>query len=321
MKKIESRSPSARAQGRTLLELLVAITIGLVVLGALIVVYLSTGASSRQATAISRMNEDAAIALDFVGTQLRMAGFSIPRRSVAAGAVMVDKVLVSVPDRNFIGAAIRACDHGFANPTVAAFEDLACSDAATGAAAFALRFEGADEAGSDGARALLPNTDCLDQAVAATRYSASAMSDSYPSYPLVESRFIVGVSKSNGTPELSCGGNGKPSFASQPITQYVEDMTLRYGLAADGQSPDVVQYVDKAADVDALGGTVDQRWSRVVTVRLCLLMRSAEPDPAGAGKYVDCDGQPALSGDGLIRRAYVSTIALRNRGGFAGGAP
>ncbi|MBT2304583.1 PilW family protein [Variovorax paradoxus] len=319
MKKTASRLRPGRARGRTLLELLVAITIGLVVLGALIVVYLSTGASSRQATAISRMNEDAAIALDLLGSHLRMAGFSIPRHSVAPGAVMVDKVLISVPDRNFTGAAIRACDHGFANPTVAAFEDLACSDASTGAAAFALRFEGADQAGSDGARALLsPNIDCLDQAVDAAEYTMGALGESYP---LVESRFVVGLNKSSGTTELSCGGNGKSSFGTQPIMQYVEDMTLRYGIAADGQGRDVVQYLDTAAEIDKLPETLDQRWSRVVTVRLCLLMRSAEPDPAGVGKYIDCGGQSASSSDGLIRRAYVSTIALRNRGGFAGSAP
>jgi type IV pilus assembly protein PilW len=321
MRKTANRPCLAPARGRTLLELLVAITIGIVVLGALILIYLSTGASSRQATAISRMNEDAAIALDLVGSQLRMAGFSIPRRSVAPGAAMVDKVLVSVADRNFTGAAIRACDHGFANPTVAAFEDLSCSDASTGAAAFALRYEGADPDGTDGARVLLPpNTDCLDQTVDPAEYTASAMGDAYPSYPLIESRFVVGVSKSTGTPELSCGGKGR-TFSPKPLMQYVEDMNLSYGLAADGQSRDVVQYLDKGAEVDALGGTVDERWSRVVTVRLCLLMRSAEPDPAGAGKYIDCKGQPASSSDRLIRRAYVSTIALRSRGGFAGGTP
>jgi len=318
MNKTPGRQRLARARGRTFLELLIAITIGIVVLGALIVVYLSTGASSRQSTAISRMNEDAAIALDFVGSQLRLAGFSIPRRSVASGGAMVDGVQMSVPDRNFIGAGIRACDHGFSNPTVAAFEDLACSDASTGAAAFALRFEGADPAGADVARTLLPpNTDCLDQGVDAPEYTAGALGESYP---LVESRFVVGLSKSSGTPELSCGGNGKASFAPQPIMQYVEDMTLRYGIAADRQGREVVQYLDNAAEIDKLPETLDQRWSRVVTVRLCLLMRSAEPDPAGAGKYIDCEGRPVPSGDGLIRRAYVSTFTLRNRGGFSGDA-
>jgi hypothetical protein len=49
-------------------------------------------------------------------------------------------------------------------------------------------------------------------------------------------------------------------------------------------------------------------------------MRSADPDPAGAGSYVDCTGKSKLSTDGLIRRAYRSVFALRNRSGFSLGA-
>ena len=120
-----------RQRGRTMLELLISMAIGSVVLGALMVIYLSTNASNRQSTAVSRMNEDAGIVMNLVGTQLRMAGFSLPRRQVAPGGAKVGNVLISVPDRNFIGAGIRGCDHGFVN-LAAAFDSIACSAAATG---------------------------------------------------------------------------------------------------------------------------------------------------------------------------------------------
>jgi type IV pilus assembly protein PilW len=227
---------------------------------------------------------------------------------------------MSLADRNFIGAGIRACDHGFTSTTVANFTDLSCTTASSGPAAFAVRFESADPAGTDGMRALLPpNLDCLGNTVdTAAKYTAGSLN---VAYPLVESRFWAAVNSSSGTSDLSCVGNGNAFAQSQPLVQYVDDIRLRFGIAKDGQSADVVQYLGTAAEVDALGGSVDQNWSRVVTVRLCLLMRSADPAPAGTGShYVDCDGGTVPSSDSVIRRAYVQTIALRNRSGFAGSA-
>ncbi|MBT2325627.1 PilW family protein [Variovorax paradoxus] len=299
-------------QGRTLLELLISITIGLVILGALIAIYLSTHSSSRQSAAISRLNEDAGIALNLLGTQLRMAGFSPPRVHMTPGAALVNGVLVSVPDRNFVGAGIRGCDHGFVSHTADDFEKLACAGGTSGAAAFAIRFEGLNPADIDSVQALLPpNEDCLNQEVTTDPMGALGVN-----YRLVESRFLVRVGPASGTFELSCAGNGG-LFAANPVMQFVEDMTVVYGVAEDGLSREVTSYL-KAAGIDALPGSVDQRWSRVVTVSVCILMRSAEPDPAGAGSYVDCEGASKPSENGLIRRAYRSVFTLRNRGGFAG---
>ena len=303
--------------GRTLVELLIAITIGLVILGALTVVYLSSGLSSRQSTAIARMNEDAATALGFIGPHLRMAGFSVPRIAVSSASAAVDGVATSTPDRNFIGAGIRACDHGFESTTAADFDkDLSCRTDKTGPAAFALRFEGADPEGSDPMRTALPaNVDCLsDEIDTPAKQTVGALG---VSYPLVESRFFVVTNGTSGTPELSCAGKGN-DFSSRPLVQYVEDMRLRFGLAADGVSQDVVSYVDAAKKIDELAGSTDRNWARVVTVRVCLLMRSAEKMPADVGsKYIDCNGDSISTTDGYVRRAYFSTITLRNRGGFA----
>jgi type IV pilus assembly protein PilW len=312
--KATRRSNLARQRGRTLLELLISMAVGLVILGALIAIYLSTHASARQAAAVSRLNEDASVVLNLLGTQLRMAGFSPPRVHMVPGAAMVDGVLVSVPDRNFIGAGIRGCDHGFANHTTDEFEDLVCADEPSGAAAFAVRFEGQHPDDIASVALLPPNTDCLNQGIDTDTIGALGAP-----YRLVESRFLVRVGPASGTPELACAGKGAKSFAAYPLMQFVEDMSIAYGVADDGVGRQVKNYLD-ARQIDDSGGTVDQRWSRVVTVDLCILMRSADPDPAGAGSYVDCKGKSKLSTDGLIRRAYRSVFALRNRSGFSLGA-
>jgi type IV pilus assembly protein PilW len=310
------RSPSRKTlHGRTLVELLIAIAIGLVILGALTVVYLSSGLSSRQSTAIARMNEDAAAALGFIGPQLRMAGFSIPRIATSSASATIDGVATSTPDRNLIGAGIRACDNGFKS-TTESFGNLVCATNTFGRAAFAVRFEGAKPSGPDPMWPVLPpNVDCVNSEIdTAARMTVGSLG---VSYPLVESRFSITTS-ATGVPELSCAGNGN-DFKGQPLVQYVEDMQLRFGVvAANGDSPNVVAYLDSASNVDALGGSTEQNWSRVVTVRVCLLMRSSERMPVDMGSnYVNCKGEPASASDGYTRRAYFNTIALRNRGGFA----
>ena len=305
-----------RQRGRTMLELLISMAVGLVVLGALMVIYLSTNASNRQSTAVSRMNEDAGIVMNLVGTQLRMAGFSLPRRQVAPGGAKVGNVLISVPDRNFIGAGIRGCDHGFVN-LAAAFDSIACSAAATGSAAFAIRFEGVDPDDIASVKSLAPpREDCRGNEV--TVDTVGALEGA--TYRLVESRYMVRVSTSNGTHELFCAGNGS-AFNPYPIIQYVEGMHARYGVAKDALTREIDRLDATAADVDTLPGTPDQRWSRVVSVRLCILMRSAQPDPGGASSYLDCDGNPQPSAGGFARRAYSSVFTLRNRGGFSASAP
>ena len=60
-------------------------------------------------------------------------------------------------------------------------------------------------------------------------------------------------------------------------------------------------------------------WSRVAAIRICLLVRSANPVPTGDSAredinfYRDCDGNDVTTAtDRFLRRAYVTTIQLRN---------
>ena len=303
--------PRRHQHGRTLLELMIAITIGLVILLALGTVYLGTTRTSKQTTSVSRMSEDAAIAFNLMGSGLRMAGYSQPRALVLPGGALVGGIPKTAPDRNFTGAAVRGCDHGFVDAT-AAFDSLACQTADTTLpAAIALRFEGDlfNTVPIVKSGVTLPS-DCLNQAVDTT--SASAL-DPALNYPLIDSRFTAKVGGSN-TPELFCGGNGG-NFTPQPLMQFVDSVQLRYGVASDGTSRDVTHYAT-AAEVDALPGTLDERWARVVNLRLCVVMRSQGVDQAGGGNYIDCDGTSVASAGSYVRRAFTSFYTLRNRGGF-----
>lgn len=297
---------AVRQHGRTLLELLIALAIGLVIMLALGTVYLGTSSTTRQSTSVNRMSEDAAIVFKFIGDNLRMAGFSRPRALTLPGGPIIDGVKVTAPDRAFTGAAVRGCDHGFADSSVA-FENLTCAADANQPAAIAIRFEG-DELNT------VPingnPSDCLNQEVVDTLTSVLGP------YHLIESRFATRSDGASGTPELTCGGNGSDTFSPQPLVQFVEDIQLRYGITSASQtSRDVARYVT-AAEINALGGSVDHDWSRVVNVRICLVMRGQNRDQSDSSSYIGCDGNTAASDDGLARRAFTSVYALRNASDF-----
>lgn len=311
-------------QGRTLLELMVAMAIGLVILAALGAVYVATTGTARQSTGVSRINEDVSIAFSLLGAGTRMAGYSPPVVLVLPGGALVNGAKKTAPDRNFIGAAIRGCDYGFVDAKVANFSNLTCQTAdTTKSAAFAVRFEGDDSntaplvTTTPGSVSLA--TDCLNQGVKKETESAlaSIINDtSKDKYALIESRFTAVNSSSNGTPELFCGGNGgAKDFKPEPMIQFVEGLQLRYGIAKDAGSRDVSQYAT-AAEIDALSGSVDDRWSRVVNIRICMVMRSQDKQSGAAGNYLNCDGASVASSDGYARRAFTTFYALRNRSGF-----
>ena len=312
MKKNIAYMAKTRQRGRTLLELMISISIGLVVIGAVFVVYLGTTASSRQSSANNRISEDAAIAMAILGNNLRMAGYSPPRALFSPGSALVDGVKAVVPDRHYVGPAIRGCDFGFSSAANVAFDLITCNPSSNpGPAAFVVRYEGD-----------LFNTipisgnpsDCLTNGITANTVSAYDATN----YKLVESRFSVDTSASNGTPELYCAGSGGAApFTRQPLMQFVENMAISYGIAEDNLGGNVVRYVSQT-QLDAITpGTTDSLWARVVSVKLCLVLRSETRDQNGGGNYIDCAGNSVASPNGFIRRSFTSVFALRNRADFS----
>ena len=295
--------------GVSLIELMVSITIGVVILGAILAVFSATSATAKQSETATRMSEDAAVAMNYMAGYIRMAGYSVPRVNASANTATVGTATLTVTDSNFSGAGVRGCDIGFSNAAATPTTSLTCKTLGTDTSAISVRFEG-DTYNTSPAGAL--PSDCLNQSVA-----ASTASD-YNSdlYSLVETRFFVKTGSNSGVPELFCAGNGSSTFVPQPVMQYVESLALTYGVADDGSSRLVTSYLT-ATGVDSLPGTVDQRWSRVVSVKICLVMRSEMRDQNTAGSFINCAGTAVASTDQFLRRSFRSVVTLRNRGGIS----
>ncbi len=104
----------------------------------------------------------------------------------------------------------------------------------------------------------------------------------------------------------------------QPLVANVEDLQVVYGIDTDvSGSPNY-----QSADLYVAAPTAAQ-WPNVVTVRVCMLIRSANNGlTTSPQKYLNCAGALgtatgaaafSTAGDLRLHRSFVATYNLRNR--------
>jgi type IV pilus assembly protein PilW len=190
------------------------------------------------------------------------------------------------------GPGVWGCDGAFNDPR-AAFDELACRPG-TGDA-IALRYEAhARNSALSGAGEPL---DCLGNGLDAQ------VADDGSTWWLAEARFYVATPPGSARRALYCKG---AAAAAQPLLENVHDLQLRYGLASRTEPEGVGRYATAAELAEA-------DWSRVVSVRACVVMTSADEVLDAATEYRDCAGRSAMPRDRRLYRTFVTTIALQNR--------
>lgn len=310
-----------RQHGLSLIELLISMVIGLLLMISIVSTYLSASTAGRTADAQSRMNDDAQAALGVLAQQLRMAGDN-PKQPNYTNAVPRNPVF---GPGSF---AIRGCDGQFSDVTTAA--NIGALTCAGGGPPHAVAVS--YEANSFNTVPTVPPasspTDCLGQSLpqitnaAMPVWNGLIVVPTAVNYSVADNRFYVGTTTVGGiiTPSLFCKGNGG---AEQAMVENVEDLQLRYGVAAIATLPPltVAGYLT-ATEVSALGlASADLRWGKVATVRVCVVVRSENAIMADAdsARYIPCFPTAAQETSGIaapdlrMRRAYSTTVVLRNR--------
>ncbi len=293
-----------RQAGRSIVELMIATTLGLVVLGAVLSTVISSSASTRTQDGVATLTEDAQIALNLVTGHLRMAGFSAPRLNSLPGA----------RSANYDGAAIRGCSNEFNDVTEPDLTNVTCA-AGNGPNAFSVAYE-ADNFNTLAVGAANTPTDCLGRPLPA---QASPLGGNFF---VAENRFFIRPNAMTGEPELACAGNGGAGFvAPQALITHVEDMQVTYGVSEAAIGPwgedvfegRVARYMDATAlDTTFAAEGVMNRWLRVSSARVCLLMRTDDGLTDVPTPYIDCDGALVNPPDRRLRVAVSSTVSLRN---------
>ena len=301
------------SRGMSLIEMMISIVIGLVITIAIVSAYLGSAGATRLSEAQVRMNEDGQAALTILAQQIRMAGNN-PKQVNYTAAVPRNPIYDSTS--TFI---VRGCDGTFTNINTAAnMGALTCAGGGS-PDSVAISYE-ADRYNT------IPttnsSTDCLGNGLATRSASVDVWNGaaSVPvnvTFTVADNRFYIGTSTVITSPSLYCKGNGSPN--QQPLVENIEDLQLRYGTApvTATSTLSVAGYLN-ADQVSALGlpGGDPENWSKVLTVRICVVVRSERPllPDAESARYLKCDGTlSSAQSDLLLRRAYVSSVVLRNR--------
>lgn len=293
------------ARGVTLIELLVAMAIGLLLVIAASATYLYSKSAYNTVSETSQMEENGRFALNILSRYIQSAGFVMlnPKAANVQGA-LINK--------------ISGCDFGFANGTSAsAAADVACRAATpagerqSGSISVFFDTDAFDTAGAN-----FQGFNCIGNKPVATPITDETGAVSFTQWQS-RSHFFISTFVSatpNGTVtrgQLSCVGEsniatGQPAtYESQPLIPGIEQLAVNY-LLPSTVSPKVAQRGQSASAVTA--------WGDVMAVELCVLTRSIQSTSNETETvYTDCYGNviPATGNDSY--RTFRTTVNLRNR--------
>lgn len=311
--------------GRTLVELMVAMVIGLMLVAAIAIAYVSVSRSARYAQGMTDVADAGQVALYVMGDAIRQAGY---------GEIVGSEVAIGPGDTQAMrtqtlfgdGAHLRGCsgrafvDETSPTPVCAATVADAAFDT------LMVRFQG---------DTVLPPpqgaiADCLGAAVPDEPLPAGhAGLGRVAARPMVQNVYF------GGTGQLWCRGNGRATPAAawapaRPLVGNVEQFKVFYGF-------DDVRYAGGAANASAsvrsirdatwlnAQPAVPNPWDFVISVHVCLVVRSA---PASgtvqdqSSTFTRCpqtaaeaSGPPiaATATDGALRRTYQHQFVIRAR--------
>ncbi|MBK8896044.1 MAG: PilW family protein [Candidatus Competibacteraceae bacterium] len=277
---VGSRPGFAIQSGYTLVEIMVALTLGLVVMLGVIQVFISTQQSARIQQAASRMQEDGRMAMALLSRYFRMGGY-ITYPWDKGGTVW--------------STAINA--RGFPRVTgIFAAGQVVAGGTINGSDAIRLRYQGADDGSV---------TTCLGRIIPANQMADITLSLSPANPP--QGRALL------------CTDNNNPGGAiAQPLVAGLQGMTIQYGLSqgvngvdANGRLRGATAYVT-AAQVPA------NQWNLVIGLRVSLLVQSDQDRLTLQPQTIVFNGANINAGpnpapDRRMRYVMGTTINVRNQ--------
>jgi len=272
--------------GHTLIELMIAMSLGLLVTCAVLSLYRDQRDGFERAADWASITEAGYAALDQISVQARLAGLAVdadgsgnlPRDSLTAfsrQSPWVMHTVLQAPTQLAEHWPVFGCHAGRPTGPVDAPRCEVDSRASDGVQFLSIGNNVSSWADTEGAA-----TDCLGQALPVDAVSAA--------------RFFTRVSRASGEPELYCDGSARLGDA-QPIVEGVETLQLRYWLA-DDEAPLAVVAADQ--------------WPQVRALEVCLVVRG-QPGPAPF-PYLDCGGRSVPGVDRRRRQVFRLFVARRN---------
>ncbi|SEJ23743.1 PilW family protein [Nitrosomonas eutropha] len=285
---------SRSQQGLTLVEMMVAMTIGLVLLGGVITVLTASQQTYRVNEALARMQENARYAFQLLSRDIRMAGYwgcggVVPQDMdpPLEGAEAATDTLVV---RGVEGDGIRVLSHSpnLPNPnfTVSSGNELKVGQTVL--------------VSNCQAAAILHITEVKPPSGKEVSYTIMRPN------PRGDFTFTNGEAVRISTREyyIGTGKSGVPAlFQTSELVEGIENMQIQYGEDTDGdRAVDTYRTADLVAD-----------WENVVSVRIDLLVQSVEDNVTSQPQTYTFNGETVTPTDRRLRQAFSTVISLRNR--------
>ncbi len=278
-------------QGFTLVELLLAMALGLFLLAGVSTVYVSSKKTYNIRDQTSELDENARLALRTLKQHIEHAGYA------STTGILVPNFIL--PTGHTVIAA--TCADGSSNVRNAGIISASADNASVWGDTIGLTYMADAELDSDcsGSRLVQPpatTSACLppDAVVRESRY--------------IYNSFSVGSTRTNAMgdaiPELRCGGSR--TIMTQPWAEGIENIQFQYGV--DNNADGAVDNYWNATAVQGAGV-----WDDILAVRVGLLVRTVDPvfDRAVAENFQVLD-QVINTSDRYRRSVYTTTIRLKN---------
>ena len=338
----------SRQQGLSLVELMIAITLGLVLSAAVIQVFMASRSSYRVQESLSLIQESARFAMDYIGREVRMAGYmgcnstggiapNVIADPPAEGEFKAIEGLDDVPKDNDLDALlgtdvlsirrgstqsirltgntdpVNANVHIDENSVGFVKGDYVLISDCTSADIFRITNNPEPKAGGKKKAVLThaKNTNTSNKLSKAYGPDAEV-------FGFVSSQFFIRDTERDtggGNPvtslyfrERAIASGGAHSAATE-LVEGVENLQLMYGVD-DNDDRSVDRYI-------AAGSVSD--WDTVLSVRVELTMVALDEGVVGktgadnAQTVYDSEGKLINNSDGRMRQVFTSVFALRNR--------
>lgn len=335
----------ARQRGLSLIELIIAMALGLVITAGLAYTFLAGRQSYRMQDNLSRIQENARAALDTMAQDLRMAGFIGCAGLGASSPYVTPAVRAQTPPvASFtLANAMTGFESGTGWNNTTGITQVAGSDVltlqrASGNGAYL----SSAMASSSGSIAIGDNPDgfatnhvlMISDCGSADLFRASGVADTSPGATInhasshntsnslskaygvnarvmgyQSSTYFIGTSAAGAPTLYRVPWSGNAMGTPEELAEYVEDMQMTYGVDTDADGT-VNQYQAANAVTD---------WSLVKTVRIRMLVGSPEDRVTDTTsthatlRDADNDAVADTATDRRLHRAFAMTVSLRNR--------
>ncbi|MGZ4978821.1 MAG: PilW family protein [Methylobacter sp.] len=310
--------------GMTLIEIMIALLIGAFLLGGVIEIFVGSSQTNRMQQNLSRLQENGRFAMEFLSSNIRMAGSrGCSRTATITGAS--NNAAVFTSDFNTALQGFEATSSSAWTPTInsAITSPLGGSDVitirrvddqvnyitahTTGTAVLTLAATTGLSAGD-----VVLVSDCsgaeafqIASIAGNTVTLQSAPSKSYSGGEIAPINTISYYVRTNTTTNLPSLFRRVDSTGADELIEGIEQMQILYGVDTDATPDGAPNYYVSANNVADM--------SKVISIRISLLAVTLDDNIAAQPLAYTYNGTTTTPTDRKIRRVFNITIAVRNR--------